>query len=176
MSYHLGMLAAHRLARRKISFRKIFYPGNCLVLITSGVSGVTGGLLLYLLWPLLGIPAAAGLHLESIGLNSTSWPFFIVYFILVNAFIEELFWRGLLGSDLKRITLNDFIFSGYHIIVLAGWVALPWLVLVFFFLALAAWFWRQADRWNQGLFPSVLSHLMADALIILVIYFMTVRG
>jgi len=128
-----------------------------------------------LLWPLLAIPKDISLYLQNIGLTSSMWPYFLVYFILVNPWLEECYWRGYLGSNSQNITLHDLLFSGYHIIVLAGKIDIIWLVIIFFILSLGAWFWRQANRWNQGISASIISHIVADASVILTIYFLTTR-
>jgi hypothetical protein len=175
LSYHLGMIIILLLAREKISFPPSLARRNFKILPGLAVLGGAGGLLLFFLWPLLGVPETTHLYLRNIGLGSATWPYFIAYFVLVNGWLEEFYWRGYLGSNSKRITLNDLLFSGYHLIVLAGRIDPIWLITLFIVLSLGAWFWRQANRWNQGIAASVISHTIADASVILVIYFMTNR-
>jgi hypothetical protein len=175
LGYHLCMVIILFFARTKIPFTQIHSRSNYKILIVVSILGGAGGLLLYLLWPLLAIPKDISLYLQNIGLTSSMWPYFIVYFILVNPWLEECYWRGYLGSNSQSITLNDLLFSGYHIIVLAGKIDIIWLVIIFFILSLGAWFWRQANRWNQGISASIVSHIAADASVILTIYFLTIR-
>ena len=52
--------------------------------------------------------------------SSTSWLLFIAYFSLVNPFIEEYFWRGVLGSNTKKFYIGDLVYAGYHALVLWG--------------------------------------------------------
>lgn len=174
LSYHLSMIVILLFAGKNISFRQIYKIGNYKILIAAAVMGGTGGLCLYLLWPLLSIPGDITLYLENIGLTTEAWPYFIAYFILINPWVEEYYWRGYLGSNSKGITINDLLFSGYHIVVLAGKINVIWLTTVFVVLLLVAWFWRQADRRNQGLAASVASHIAADISVIITIYFMTI--
>ena len=94
---------------------------------------------------------------------------------MVNPWIEEYYWRGYLGSNTKKIILNDLLYSGYHLVVLAGKVEIVWLIVIFFALAVVAWFWRQTNRWSQGMLPSTASHLAADITVMLTIYFLIVR-
>lgn len=75
-----------------------------------------------------------------------------------------------MGSDSKRIVLNDLLFSGYHIFVLAGKMDPFWLIAIFLILSLTAWYWRLINKSNEGLLPSVASHFAADAMIMLAIY------
>jgi membrane protease YdiL (CAAX protease family) len=175
VSYHLCLIIILLLAREKISFTQILSSGSYKILITTAVLGGAGGFLLFLLWPILGVPNTINLYLQNIGLNAATWPYFIAYFILVNAWVEEFYWRGHLGSNSKKVTLNDLLFSGYHLIVLAGKIDIIWLIIVFIVLSLGAWFWRQANRWNRGISASIISHIMADVSVIITIYFMTSR-
>ena len=176
IAYHLSMLVFLLISRRETSFGQLFGRHNSRILVVTFVFGASGGLLLYLLWPFLAVPADINQYLHNIGLTTGSWPYFIAYFILINPLIEECFWRGYLGGTSRNITLNDFLFSGYHLLVLTERINLTWLVAVFTILTLAAWFWRQSNTWNQGITASLVSHLAADTSVILTIYFMTVRS
>jgi membrane protease YdiL (CAAX protease family) len=161
------------IEKKFAAFSQIISKRNNAILIIMLVIGGVSGLLLYLLWPVLTIPEGINQELLNIGLNASSWPYFIGYFILVNPWLEELFWRDYLSSDTKRFTLNDFLFSGYHILVLAGKLHPVWLVAVFLVIAAAGWFWRQANTRNGSILASVVSHIAADCSVILAIYFLT---
>jgi membrane protease YdiL (CAAX protease family) len=174
MAYHLGIIAILGFERKKVPFNLISKSRNYKILILTAAMGVTGGLILYLCWPLLNIPGDITLFLQRGGLTPALWPYFIIYFILINPTLEECFWRGYLFDRSRQITLNDILFSGYHILVLAGMINFMWLIAVFVILIIGAWVWRQANRWNQGLAASIISHIAADASIILVIYFMLI--
>ncbi len=173
VSYHLLMLILILLSGDQVRLGRLFNSASRIIPIAAGAVGVCGGILLFLLWPWLAVDPGLNPYLHSIGLNSASWPFFIAYFMLVNPWLEEYYWRGFLGSGQKHPAPADFLFAGYHILVLAGKVEIVWLIAVFAVLAFAAWAWRQANRMGQGLLPSFVSHLAADITIILVIYWMT---
>ena len=111
IGYHLAMLVILFLDRGSIAFRPVLSRGNYKILMVTTAMGVSGGLLLYLLWPLLGISNTINLNIQNMGLNASSWPFFIAYFILVNGWLEELYWRVYLGSNSKMITLGDVLFA-----------------------------------------------------------------
>jgi membrane protease YdiL (CAAX protease family) len=134
------------------------------------IFGLLGGILLYFLWPLLGIPRDLGTTLTRDGLGGGRWIWFIVYFSIVNPGLEEVYWRGYLGSASTAVVLNDFLFSGYHLVVLGQFLKLPWLLLAFLVLSAAAWLWRQVARLSGGLLLPVVSHFAADLTVILVIY------
>lgn len=173
--YHLGIVVIILLTGTDTPLSLLFKSHQIgLPLILAGL-GICGGILLYLLWPLLEVPVNISSILQQMGLNSTSWPFFLIYFMAVNPFLEEYYWRGLLRSDIKRPVLNDILFAGYHLFVLAGKMEVYWLVVILFLLTASAWFWRQTNRWCGGLLPSVLCHLSADISVITAIYLMTSR-
>jgi uncharacterized protein len=172
LGYHLGMIIVVALTRSYISPALLFHSNNYKIPIISALICGCGGILLYLLWPFLSVQAEINSYLLSIGFTEKMWPFFLVYLICLNPLIEEYYWRGYLGSDKKRIILNDIIFAGYHILIIAGMIGVIWSILAFLILILAAWFWRQINRLSQGLGSSIAGHFMADTSIMLVIYFM----
>jgi len=173
--YHLGAIIILFSSGYRTSFTQVLKNRNYTLLIITALMGAAGGFLLYLTWPLLSIPKDIATYLQDIGLTKIVWPYFIAYFIIINPLVEESYWRGYLGSNSKRIVVNDLFFSGYHILVLAGKIDVIWLVLVFIVLSLGAWYWRQANRWNHGILASTISHFAADASVMLIIYFMIVR-
>ena len=175
LSYHAGMVAVLCLAKAGISPKKVFGSDTLWIPLITALVGLSGGLLLYLLWPLLSVPEDIYLYLSSIGMNEQTWPVFLAYFITINPLIEEYYWRGYLASATKCLTLNDLLFSGYHLLVLAGHMEAIWLFAVFFVLAIGAWFWRQMNRLNGGLLASTVSHIAADIAVMLTIYYLSMR-
>ncbi len=170
LGYHAGMVAVMSLSKTGITLKQAFKHYRYSVLFLAALVGAGGGLLLKILWPFLSVPGDIDSYIRSIGLNELTWPVFLAYFILVNPLLEEYYWRGCLAGAGKGIELNDLLFSGYHLIVLARQIAPIWLIVVFFALTIAAWLWRQMNRLNGGLLASVISHLAADVTAILTIY------
>lgn len=175
LSYHVGMMAVIFLSKTGIPLTQCFRGNRYWIIFITALAGAGGGILLYILWPLLSVPDDINSYIRSIGLSEQSWPVFLAYFILINPVIEEYYWRGYLASATKGITLNDLMFSGYHLIVLAGHMENIWLIAVFFALAGGAWFWRQMNRLNRGLLTSVVSHMTADITIMLTIYYISMK-
>jgi hypothetical protein len=175
LAFHLGMVILILVSRTRIPLNRFVYSNNYKIPLVTAVIGACGGLLLYLLLPLLSIPVDINTQLQNIGLTESTWPYFIIYFILVNPWIEEYFWRGYLGSESKYFLPVDLFFAGYHVMVLAGKVDFIWLIAVFATLSFAAWLWRQANRICHGLLPSLVSHIAADITIIVTIYWLTLR-
>jgi membrane protease YdiL (CAAX protease family) len=175
LSYHTGMVAVLSLSRTGIAVKRTFQSNRYWIPFVTALAGAGGGILLYILWPLLSVPDDINLYIQSIGLDERTWPMFLAYFILINPFIEEYYWRGYLATDAKGIALNDLLFSGYHLIVLAGQMETIWLIVVFFGLTIGAWFWRQMNRLNGGLLASTISHITADITVILTIYYISMK-
>ena len=175
LGYHVGIVAVILLSKIRIPLKQAFRGNKYWITLITALAGAGGGILLYLLWTLLSVPDDIGSYIRSIGLNEHTWPVFLAYFVIINPLIEEYYWRGYLASPTRKITLNDFLFAGYHLLVLAGHMATVWLLAVFLALAAGAWFWRQMNRLNGGLLASVVSHIAADIAVMLAIYCLAVR-
>jgi membrane protease YdiL (CAAX protease family) len=162
ISYHLGILLLLGFGRAFGHFRRLrptLHPGWALA---AWISACLAGLLLYLGWNNLPLPEDLTVSLASLGLTANSWPWFIAYFALVNPWLEETFWRGWLSGPAQSPLPQDFLFSGYHLLILTPFVPWPWLTLAFGILAAAAWFWRQVYRRTGSLFIPSVAHLLAD--------------
>jgi membrane protease YdiL (CAAX protease family) len=167
--YHLGIVLVLTLSRNWGYARALFAPASWKWLVILIAIGASSGLNLLWLLPLVGLVPDFGAQLRILGLDSVSWIPFILYFSLVNPWLEETLWRGWLGDNSKQLRPVDFFFGGYHLLILAsfvhwGWVLFGWLVL-----ATAGWLWRQAARESKSLLPAALSHLAADASILIVV-------
>lgn len=162
ISYHLGILLFLGFGRAFGHFRRlrpILHPGWAF---SAWISACLAGLLLYLGWNGLPLPADLTVTVASLGLTADSWPWFIAYFSLVNPWLEETFWRGWLSGPALAPLPQDFLFSGYHLLILMPFVPWPWLFLALGVLAAAAWFWRQVYRRTGSLFIPAVAHLLAD--------------
>jgi hypothetical protein len=175
LGYHSGMALAVVLSKPKISLRILFQSRSFYIPLITTFAGACGGVLLYVLWPYLSVPAGIGAYMKEIGLATPTWPFFLGYYVCVNPFIEEFYWRGFLGSTGGYPGVSDVFFALYHLIVLAGKMGTGWLILVFFVLLGAAWSWRQMNKLAGGLLPSLVSHIAADITVISTIYLLTQR-
>lgn len=174
--YHLGMAGVLLAERRWGEARKLGAGLQPLHLAGTGAFGLSGGVLLYLLWPLLGLPAGFADALAHLGITKAAWPLFLAYFCAVNPWLEEVYWRGFLGDDAARPIPNDALFAGYHVLVMAGFVWWPWLIVAMFGLTGAGWLWRQQSHLARGLLVPAVSHLLADAAILLTVYRFAVAG
>ena len=103
------------------------------------------------------------------GLN-LNWVLFIGYVSLVNPWIEEAFWRGAITSRTRKPALVDFLYAGFHLIVMARFVGPSWLLMGLLSLAAIGWFWRITTRLTGSLLPVVVCHMLGDFSIALVLY------
>ncbi len=173
LGFHLAILLSVLLGRSRVPLRILFQSHRLhwvgLSLFLSGSVGV----FLYFFWSVFGVAGDLSTHVAALGLNSSNWISFIAYFSLVNPFLEEYFWRGYLGSSTKRLYLSDFIYAGFHAMILAGSLPATSILYSLTVLVLAGWFWRQLAREDSGLLAPVLGHMAADVTILVTIYRMS---
>jgi uncharacterized protein len=170
LGYHLGMIIIICLTGNKVPIGLIITSKSRIIPILTALVGMCGGVSILFLWHIGIFTIDVSNYLALIGLNnSKSFAVFIIYFCIVNPWLEEYYWRGYLKGGSSKPEVNDIFFSGYHIVVLYQLVESIWLIGVFFALIAAAWLWRQANSKSRGLFPSVISHLFADASVMVVV-------
>ena len=162
--YHVGALIALRRGDTT-SLRSAARSGwRAGPIVASSLIGAGGGVLLYLLWPFVEREGATlAQRVGDLGLGGASWWLFVIYFASVHPVVEELLWRVYLGSRIKRVTLTDFAFAGYHVLVLVMFLDPIWVVLCFTVLAAASWALRLLCARYEGLGVAIASHAVADA-------------
>jgi len=170
LGFHFAIIVSLLIARPNIPIKMLAINNNIKWIVISVLLAGSSGIALYLLWDYPGFANNVSAQVEALGLNSSNWIPFIAYFALVNPLIEEYFWRGFLGSSTKGLYLSDFLYSGFHGLILMGKVRMELLIFALTMLVLAGWFWRQVTRENQGLLASVLGHMAADITILLAVY------
>jgi membrane protease YdiL (CAAX protease family) len=168
--FHLAILLSLLLARSQVPFSILFKSKNIrwviLNVLLCGISGIS----LYFFWSYFDVIGDLSANVESFGLTKTTWPFFITYFVLVNPLIEEYFWRGYLGSPTRRLLPSDFLYSGFHGLILLNKMQIGAVLYSLAVLVLAGWFWRQLARLDEGLLAPVLGHMAADFTILMAVY------
>lgn len=141
--------------------------------VAAAVAAVGAGVgpVVFVMWSTVqrtGVDMSA--ELAEIGLVGAAWALFIVYYATVNPLVEELFWRGSLGSSSVRFEAYDFWFAGYHVLVLVRFMDWPWIAVSSGALLIAGWAWRQLAARFHGLAVPVLSHAVADASLISAVF------
>jgi len=173
LGFHLAIVLSLLVARSPVPLKTVFQSHNLRWILLSLAFSGSGGLFLYLFWSVLGIPRDLSGHVGSLGLNPSNWIAFIAYFSLVNPFLEEYFWRGYLGSPAKGPYISDFVYAGFHALILLGNMPAGSMVFSLVALVLAGWFWRQVARQDNGLLAPVLGHMAVDFTILLIVYRMS---
>ena len=173
VGFHLAILLSLVLARSSVPVSILFKSKNIRWVVLSVVLCGSSGLSLNFLWSYFGVIDDLPNRIEALGLTKTTWPLFIAYFSLVNPLVEEYFWRGYLGSATRHLYPSDFLYSGFHGLVLMGKIQASVVLYSLIVLVLAGWFWRQLARINGGLLAPMLGHMAADFTILMVIYRMS---
>ncbi len=173
IGFHSAILLALLVMRPAVPVGILFKSRSAKWILFSVFFCSTSGIGLYFLWDIFGVASDLPSQLQTLGLNSTSWLPFIAYFSLVNPFVEEYFWRGVLGSATKKLYIGDLVFAGYHAMILWGRVHPFATLFAVIILVSAGWLWRQMLRKDGGLLAAVLGHMAADFSILLTIYTMT---
>jgi membrane protease YdiL (CAAX protease family) len=174
LGFHAAIILTLWLARSQFPLKTLFKSNNIRWVLLSILLSGSGGVFLYLFWTSFGITGDLSAHITALGLDSSTWIPFIAYFSLVNPFVEEYFWRGYLGSPTKSLSPSDFIYAGFHAMILAGNVKVLSILYSLIVLVLAGWFWRQVAREDRGLLAPVLGHMAVDFTILVTVYWMSV--
>lgn len=173
LGFHCAILLSLLLARPQLPASILFKSNHICWIVLSTLLSVSSGIFLNFFWSSFGIANDISAHIATLGLESSNWVAFIGYFSLVNPFLEEYFWRGYLGSLTKKLYVSDFIYAGFHALLLIGNVKTGSIIYSLTVLVLAGWFWRQLARETNGLLAPVLGHMAADFTILAAIYWRT---
>lgn len=169
--YHFGIIVVLIAGNRKSLLKSVCTGWNSMMAIAGVVMSVMIFPIIFFFWGhMYSDRTPLDSTLANFGLYGTSWFFFMIYFSTVQPFLEELYWRGYLENNQKYFSWKDFAFAGYHIFVLAWFIKLPWLVIAFILLTIAACIWRYIASRLEGLAVPLLSHTVADVSIIAVTY------
>lgn len=171
VSYHASILIIALFTKNISKFKNMIKGWSLPLTIVFTLGCAINGVLIYYLWPFI---ANCNLmtKLAELGLNESNWLLLILYYSLITPWLEEFFWRDLLASKSKLPDISDVLFAGYHLFVLALFVKVFLLPIVFITLLSAAWFWRFISRKLGGFLIPVISHTAADISTILAVYFL----
>jgi membrane protease YdiL (CAAX protease family) len=170
LGFHLAIVLSLLIAKPSLPVAILFKGQNIKRIILSVLLCGSSGIALYFLWDKFGIVSDISAQTESFGLNSHTWLPFIAYFTLVNPFVEEYFWRGYLGSPTQTLYPGDFLYAGFHALILIGKMQTGSILYGMLALVTAGWFWRQIAREDHGLLAAALGHMAADFTILMTIY------
>ncbi len=170
LGFHLAIIVSLIFAKPTLPLSFLFQSHNFKWIILSILLCGSSGIALYYLWNHFGIVNNIAAYTEVLGLNARTWFPFIAYFTLVNPFMEEYFWRGYLGASTKRLHVSDFLYAGFHGLILLNKMPISSVLFALLMLVLAGWLWRQIQRVDQGLLAPILGHMAADFTILFAIF------
>ncbi len=171
IGYHAIILLTIIIASER-NFQILFKGFNLTYLLIFSVAGLTSGISIYILWPIVSNSVSMLSTLETLGLNGFSFYIFSIYYTLTTPFLEEYFWRDILFLNSTKPVLTDFLFAAYHTIVLYQFIKIEWILFSFLILSLTAWMWRLCRMKFNGLIIPIFSHLIADLSIIIATLFL----
>ncbi len=170
LGFHFAIILSLLWARSSVPPKILFKSKDIRWVLLSILLCGSSGIFLYFLWSYFGVVNDLPARVESIGLTRSTWPLFITYFVFVNPFVEEYFWRGYLGSPTKSLYVSDFAYAGFHALILMSKMQMGVIIYSLIVLVFAGWFWRQIARVDHGLLASVLGHMAADFTILMAVY------
>lgn len=161
--YHAGVLTSIYIYRKELDIKDVFsFNSKRLTLIISLICGLSG-ISILLIWDFIKLP---GMDLtrtmSEIGLTGNTKVLFLIYFSTIHPFVEELFWRFLLKTRAKYISMDDVLFALYHVMVLAMFLKFQYIVICFIALIIVARFWRYLQHNLSENMAVILSHAVAD--------------
>ena len=172
IGFHVAISVSLLIAKPNIPVSILFEKNDVKWTVLSVLLCGSSGAVLYFLWDAFGFANDLPVQVASLGLNESNWLAFIAYFAIINPFIEEYFWRGYLGSKRKSLHTSDFVYAGFHAMILINKVQTGSIAFGLCMLVVVGWFWRQIAREDGGLLAPVLGHAAADFTILFAVYCM----
>lgn len=170
LSFHCAILLSLLLGRSTVPVKILFQSKDIRRVILSILLCGSSGIILYFLWHYFDVVDNLPAQVEGLGLTGSAWHLFIAYFVMVNPLVEEYYWRGYLGSPTRGLYPSDFLYAGFHALILLDKIQSGAILFVVIGLTLTGWFWRQLARADQGLLAPVLGHMAADFTILMAVY------
>jgi hypothetical protein len=147
-------------------------PGLLLIVLPS----LAAGPVVYFLLPIVvRSPEALDAWLAQNGLGGLSFALMVHYFALVNPLLEEAHWNRVRGVD-GRGWAAHAAFAAYHALVLWPMIRPPWIAATVATLFVASVIWGRAAVHTRGLAIPALSHLVADAAIMVAVCLLQFAG
>lgn len=120
-------------------------------------------------------PESITSSLLSEGISEKTFPYVFIYIVLVNAFIEELFFRGFVFLSLYKMRYRLFayifsslLFSIYHTVIMGSWFSPGIFFLLLTGLIVAGLILNELDRRCDNLYGGLCIHVGANLAINLI--------
>ncbi|VGO22052.1 CPBP family glutamic-type intramembrane protease [Pontiella sulfatireligans] len=171
--YHAGIIAFLLYRKPSGLWKRLRRGINAPLLIPGMAVCALAAPAVYFMWPWLAASEnTLPEWLAQYGLTGVAWLLLMPYFSIVHPALEELHWRGISPERATGLCRQDLLFAGYHVLVLFHLLHWPWLFLVFGVLAGSSFFWRWTVERFGGYAIAVLTHAVADAGVVLGVYFL----
>ncbi|MCL2020405.1 MAG: CPBP family intramembrane metalloprotease [Oscillospiraceae bacterium] len=121
--------------------------------------------------------------LENNGINSGNFPLVFIYIVLINALLEEIFFRGFVFMTLYRAgykhcayVYSSLLFAFYHVAILRGALT-PWIfIFCIFGLAVAGLIFNELTVRCKNITGSLIVHISANlSLNLIVVYYLYLK-
>lgn len=100
------------------------------------------------------------------GISLDSYYAVMLYIPIVNALVEEFFFRGLLYLRYREVkgamVISSVIFSIYHLPMIVGWYSHAYLALTLFFLFVSGLIFCQIAKRTNGIVGPYIVHMSAN--------------
>ncbi|MDF1738685.1 MAG: CPBP family glutamic-type intramembrane protease [Verrucomicrobiales bacterium] len=162
--YHAVIIAALVVNRERASLSSLlkgFSMGPLLLMLVIA-AGLYFGLTAY--------SASKDFVGEKVSvLAGSCGPLFVVYLLLVNPPLEELFWRDLFAAKSKLPSFGDLLFGCFHFPILLLFLSPMKLPIGIAMIAIGGWGWRQMRNRYGGLLLPWAGHFLADLTLVAVV-------
>ena len=161
--YHIGIVFSILIYRKDLNIKVIFkFNSKRLMLLLSFICSLSG-ISILLFWDLIKIPNMnLNRTMSEIGLVGVNKILFLIYFSTIHPILEEVFWRFLLKTKVKYISLDEILFALYHVMVLVFFIKIEFIIICFIALIVVARFWRYLQQNLSENMAVLLSHMIAD--------------
>lgn len=138
---------------------------------------IIGSLLIYsfiilfyiLIGPLFNLSGVTVALEDGMAVNRDNFIFVALYIPIVNAFIEEFFFRGFLFFGLNKYIKRSFaylisasLFSIYHVAIMANWFSIPLFLLLVFSLFIAGLLFNWINEKTGSIYASYFIHAASN--------------
>ncbi len=106
---------------------------------------------------------------ETMAINPDNFIFVALYIPIVNAFVEEFFFRGILFLALTKYIkigyayfISAGIFSVYHVAIMTNWFTIPLFLLLVFSLLVAGLLFNWINEKTGSIYASYFIHAVSN--------------
>lgn len=106
---------------------------------------------------------------DKYNINKSNYIFVFSYIILINSFLEEIFFRKFAFLTLKNHSSYRFAnifsaltFSLYHISIITGWFSVPLFFIIVIALFMCGLLFNYIDSKTDSIYPSWIIHITAN--------------